>query len=638
MICRINRSGIIRQIALVFYSISSCTDAFRFFAWQDDLCCTVCGYRDAVSRFGIAAVPAALDFAVDTLIACLGVCEMAAGSRRDHKMVFARDLDPAHGSEQPFADSSFGIVVQTGYTALRVGAFPALPYGRRTVFRHKKPARHFLVFEEAVSSFNIDLVEYAENERGGKEPRAKPPAVVFKGFQEPLFCKTALFFVQQPHKERPDKECLTVGVQLRKLLIRLPTLFGTSPEMSCIIAFAYCFTDLCHYTKNISGVSCADLRARQYRVFPVVGVHFCGFRPFAVTLSFFYGTIGTDAADHERSVFFHAAVISKENSGKTKIIVGPTGHIPGGDQELRTLAFRADVPRSEIDSFLRGMKSIVPMPLESVLKMLCTVNYILNDEKLELQDITIHETDQMNLKTATESHRVNSTESGRTEVHHNTLAVEEALMNLISHGDTAALREWIAAAPSVRGGTLAADQLRQRKNAFIVTATLSSRAAIRGGMDPNDALSLSDRFIQRSELADTPNKLTNLQYHMVLEFTERVERIRKGGNPTKLTMAVANYVQHHLSEPVTAEDIAKELYLSRPYLSAKFKKESGQTLTDFILTEKTEEAKRLLRYTDKTSSAIGAYLGFSSQGHFSRVFRKYVGFTPNEYRGKYMWE
>ena len=146
MICRINRSGIIRQIALVFYSISSCTDAFRFFAWQDDLCCTVCGYRDAVSRFGIAAVPAALDFAVDTLIACLGVCEMAAGSRRDHKMVFARDLDPAHGSEQPFADSSFGIVVQTGYTALRVGAFPALPYGRRTVFRHKKPARHFLVF------------------------------------------------------------------------------------------------------------------------------------------------------------------------------------------------------------------------------------------------------------------------------------------------------------------------------------------------------------------------------------------------------------------------------------------------------------------------------------------------------------
>ncbi|MGM9597252.1 MAG: helix-turn-helix domain-containing protein [Eubacteriales bacterium] len=51
-----------------------------------------------------------------------------------------------------------------------------------------------------------------------------------------------------------------------------------------------------------------------------------------------------------------------------------------------------------------------------------------------------------------------------------------------------------------------------------------------------------------------------------------------------------------------------------------------------MLKEKTEEAKRLLRYTDKTSVAISAYLGFSSQSHFSKVFKKYTGKTPNEYR------
>ncbi len=56
------------------------------------------------------------------------------------------------------------------------------------------------------------------------------------------------------------------------------------------------------------------------------------------------------------------------------------------------------------------------------------------------------------------------------------------------------------------------------------------------------------------------------------------------------------------------------------------------TLSDFILNEKTEEAKRLLRYSDKSVAAISAYLGFSSSGHFSRVFKKYAGITPNEYR------
>ncbi len=70
------------------------------------------------------------------------------------------------------------------------------------------------------------------------------------------------------------------------------------------------------------------------------------------------------------------------NSGEFKIILGPTRQIVNSDQELHELAFRADVAPEDVPAFLSGMKSIIPMPLESVLQMLCTVNYILNDEKL----------------------------------------------------------------------------------------------------------------------------------------------------------------------------------------------------------------------------------------------------------------
>ena len=80
--------------------------------------------------------------------------------------------------------------------------------------------------------------------------------------------------------------------------------------------------------------------------------------------------------------------------------------------------------------------------------------------------------------------------------------------------------------------------------------------------------------------------------------------------------------------------MANELYISRPYLSLKFKQDTGETLTDFILKEKVEEAKRLLLYTDKTSAAIGAYLGFSSHSYFSKVFKKYVGYTPGVWRDR----
>lgn len=182
---------------------------------------------------------------------------------------------------------------------------------------------------------------------------------------------------------------------------------------------------------------------------------------------------------------------------------------------------------------------------------------------------------------------------------------------------------------------MASDQLRQVKNTFVVTATLASRAAIRGGMDAEDALSLSDAFIQKCELLSDLDRITNLQYHMILNFTEQVKRLRHGIHSSELAIQVSNYIRHHISEAITAEAIAKHLYLSRPYLSARFKSETGMSLTDFILKEKTEEAKRLLCYTDKTCMNISYYLGFSSQSHFSRVFKRYSGYSPGEYREKY---
>jgi AraC-like DNA-binding protein len=56
------------------------------------------------------------------------------------------------------------------------------------------------------------------------------------------------------------------------------------------------------------------------------------------------------------------------------------------------------------------------------------------------------------------------------------------------------------------------------------------------------------------------------------------------------------------------------------------------TLTEFITKEKIKEAKRLLQFTSKSLEAISDYLAFSSQSHFSRVFKNYEKCTPGEYR------
>ena len=328
------------------------------------------------------------------------------------------------------------------------------------------------------------------------------------------------------------------------------------------------------------------------------------------------------------------------NSGRTRIVVGPTRQVMETEQELRELAFRLDLSVEDADAMISGVRSIVRMPVESVLQMLCTVNYVLNDEKLELRDISIQEREQTELILRQERMHAReklsaASRSSQPPTDHNTYDIEQLLLRMVRKGDTAALREWFATAPAIRGGVVAGEPLRQRKNLFIVTVTLASRAAVQGGMQADDAFTLSDSYIQQCELLSSPERIMNLQYRMLLDYTERVERLRRGKAPSRLAIDAANYVQHHLSDAIRTEDLARALYISRPYLSKKFKEETGETITDFILKEKTEEAKRLLRYSDKPLTAIGSYLGFSSPSHFSRVFRKYVGTTPSEYRQQY---
>ena len=332
--------------------------------------------------------------------------------------------------------------------------------------------------------------------------------------------------------------------------------------------------------------------------------------------------------------FYSYGIVNYEDYS---IISGPTRLTSARVQELRELAFLAGVPSEETDAFVSGMRAVISLPLESLLQMLLSVNFFLNEEMLEITDLTIREDEQQmyNAQLGREQaeHRYDQDllDPVAQEVH-NTYRTEQTLLDLIEKGDVSALDEWLKDAPAVRPGSIAPDQLRQVKNTLIVTATLASRAAVRGGMDVEDAFSLSDAYIRKCELLQTPDRIINLQYHMVLDFTSQVSNLKLHGNSSALAAAVAEYVRHHLSDPVSTEKIAEKLHFSRTWLSRKFHEETGIPLSDFIRIKKTEEAQRLLRYTDKSLREISVYLGYSSQSHFQTVFKKQLGVTPMQYR------
>jgi len=343
------------------------------------------------------------------------------------------------------------------------------------------------------------------------------------------------------------------------------------------------------------------------------------------------GNVGYLVTPHE---YYYGVV----RFGSKRLVLGPTRMIPQKEQELHELAFEWEVHKNDLADFLKGMKSLAQMPLMRLLQILSLTNCFLNDgETLSLSDISIREIDQEALKNEFESaaaERVIADAEGESpsEGLHDTMDVETFMMNAIRRGDTSELQRFFANPPALSAGIIAEDDLRQAKNTVIVAATLASRAAMQGGMDAEEALTLSDSYIRKCERMTAVEEIVNLNYRLVMDYTERMERLLYGHANSPLVTEVISYLRRHLSEPVSVEKLARHLCRGRSRLSTDFKKETGEKLSDFILKQKIEEAKRLLAYSDKSCVDIALYLGFSSQSHFTRTFKKIALTTPNEYR------
>ena len=303
------------------------------------------------------------------------------------------------------------------------------------------------------------------------------------------------------------------------------------------------------------------------------------------------------------------------NSGEVKIVIGPSGQIAPNDRELHELAFRADVPADDVADFVAGMKTVVCMPLESVLQILCTLNYVLNGEKKTLEDIAIYDEEQESLFTRDSQTRAEARfdAADGAQAGHNTYDLEQLLMSMIRKGDTAALREWVSSAPAVRGGVIAPDQLRQLKNTFIVTATLASRAAIRGGLPPETAFSLSDLYCQRTDVLTEVPLIRNLTFTMLMDFCEKVRTVRNRPNTSPLIEKCLHYISVHLHEPITLEQLSRHCGLCTRSLSLRFREETGMGVPEYIHREKLREAEYLLWHTDYSLSEITSFLNYPSQ-------------------------
>ncbi len=324
-----------------------------------------------------------------------------------------------------------------------------------------------------------------------------------------------------------------------------------------------------------------------------------------------------------------------------RFVIGPTYQIAPSREKIREFMFLLDMKANYMELYQNLMRSITPMPLELFLRELCLIYYFISEEKIEISDIAIY--DSMSTVPAQNKNflppenalpniSAMSNDDNFYPDEHTTYEFETRMLQFVQNGDMEGLLELVETSSAGRPGKVAKTYLRQLKNIFISSATLVSRAAILGGLPTEEALSLSDRYIQHCENHTEPEQIMNLQYHMVLDYTSLVAKLHDGTRYNKFLRTVTGYVREHLTDGITVGQMAKDLYISRSYLSTRFKKETGHTLSSYIQKQQIERAKDYLKNTQKSILEISTYLGFSSQGYFQNVFKKQTGMTPKDFR------
>lgn len=214
-------------------------------------------------------------------------------------------------------------------------------------------------------------------------------------------------------------------------------------------------------------------------------------------------------------------------------------------------------------------------------------------------------------------------------------AAERALLDMVRNGDLNYAEAFSNSSLLSSGVPVSGpDPLRQVKSSITVFTSLVCRAAIEGGLSPEEAYSLGDAYIQRAENARSQQELLNLPATMYDDFIHRVHRCRTNPRYSPMVQKCVDYIDLHLEQKIQAADLAAQLGYDDYYITRRFKRETGYSLTNYIKFAKIERAKVLLQSTRLTVQQIDDGLGFTTRSYFIQCFKAVTGRTPTAWRAQ----
>lgn len=312
------------------------------------------------------------------------------------------------------------------------------------------------------------------------------------------------------------------------------------------------------------------------------------------------------------------------------MVVGPYLSIRPSERQILETAERYDLPPARahlLEEFYATLPQIADnSPFYAMLYTLCE---LLFGRQTEVRPVSLE--DALSPAALAVSPREADLPAAMQRLE-NRYQLEDDLLWAVTQGDRPRLHQLLHGTDlNVAVEPRLADPVRNIKNYCIVLNTVLRKAAQRGGVHPIYLDDLSRACAARIEQLPTTAAAQQLVREMADQYCLLVQRHGSEGYSRPVQTAML-YVRQHLGEPLSLRTVAAALGCNGSYFSALFKKETGQTLTEFILQERMRLAANLLLTTRLQVQTIAQYCGYLDVNYFCRAFRQTAGCSPSTYR------
>lgn len=308
-------------------------------------------------------------------------------------------------------------------------------------------------------------------------------------------------------------------------------------------------------------------------------------------------------------------------------VIGPVFPTDYSMQKINSRMDKLKIPVSVKKGFLDLVDSLPIVPMIRMYEYGCMLHFCLYEKKIAISDFVYFNRAEeqsiaaQNTKSLAPEQTWLTTRKLLSMVENGNLDYQETLDHLASFGYT----------QNHSGGFL-----RQMKNAVIILTALCCQSAITGGLAPKTAYLLSDRYLQAAEESTNVSSLGEISKTMLHDYIKRVHQ-QKCTN-SSISPQIKSVCDRLALAPERKPDIktlAAEFGYSEYYFSRKFHAEIGMSLNQYLMKQKIEKSKLLLKNTALSVQDITDKLNFCSPSYFGKQFRQETGMTPLEYRNKF---